>query len=87
MDDGRALLGEGGGQRLAEPVGLHGDDRDAEGLDQRAEVGLDQVDVGRLAELVALVLAQDPVAAVVDEQELRVERVLARGRELGDARS
>ena len=53
-------------------------------LDERAEVGLDEVDARRLAELVALVLAQDPVAAVVDEQELRVEPVLARGGELGD---
>ena len=68
----------------ASSLGRDGDDRDAERLDERAEVRLDEVDARRLAELVALVLAEDPVAAVVDEQELRVEPVLARGGELGD---
>ena len=49
------------------------------------EVGLDELDGERLAIRPLLILAKDPVGAVVDEQELRGETVLARARELGDS--
>ena len=82
MDDGRPLFRPGGGQGLGDLVRPDGDRRHAEGLDRRPEVGLLEVDGERLAEPVPLVGAQDPVAAVVHEQELRAQAVLAGG---GDA--
>ena len=56
----------------------------AEGSQESREVRLDEVDGEGFAEGVALVLAQDPVAAVVDDEELRAEPVLASARELPD---
>ena len=79
MHHGRAVLGEGRGQGLGEALRADRDDREPVRLDDGAEVRLDEVDAGRLPELVPLVLPQDAVAAVVDEQELRVEPVLTCG--------
>ena len=84
MNDRGAFLREGAGERLGKAIrrGRHG--RDAERARGREEVGLAEVDGGRLAERVALVLPQDPVAAVVDEQD-GVEPVLARGGQFREA--
>jgi hypothetical protein len=60
-------------------------DRDSEGARELGEVRLLEVDRERLPVGVALILPQDPVAAVVDEQERRRQAVLSRRRELLDA--
>ena len=88
MHHGRAVLGEGRGQGLGEALRARTETTGTPNASTSgAEVGLDQVDAGRLAELVALVLPQDPVAAVVDEQELRVQPVLAARRRARRCRS
>ena len=63
---------------------LHGYDRTPNASASARKSGWTKVDAGRLPELVALVLPQDPVAAVVDEKELGVEPVLAGGGQLRD---
>ena len=50
----------------------------------RDEVRLDEIDCKRLAERVSLVLAKNPVATVVDEEQLRAQMVLPRAGELRD---
>ena len=80
MHHRRALLAQAAARASGRPSGsteTTGTPKASDQLPRKS--GLDQVDVGRLAELVALVLAQDPVAAVVDEEELRLEPVLACG--------
>ncbi len=55
---------------------------DAERADERGEVRLREVDAVRPSVRAVLVDAQDPVPAVVDDEELRPDPVLPRGQQL-----
>ena len=85
MDHGGPLLGERAGERIAEALRGGRLDRDAEGARERGEVRLLEIDREGLAVRLRLILAQDSVATVVDEQELRRKTVLAGCGELLDA--
>ena len=77
-------VGEGAGDDLADGVERRQCARDAETRCQRGEVGPGQLGGGGLAERVGHVLAQDAVAAVVDDQPGDVGVVLAGGGQFGD---
>ena len=83
-DDG----GPGGGERVGDDLADGLERRqvggDAETRCQGDEVGTGQFGGGGLAECVGHVLAQDAVAAVVDDQPGDVGVVLAGGGQLGD---
>src|SRR5262249_34215696 len=81
--DGRASLLAGPRELLPEILGRGGADGDAEAGNDRGQIGAGQVDRGRLAEGVALGLAQDAVATVVDYEQLGAQLVLCRRAELG----
>src|SRR5262245_11755219 len=83
----RLVAGDVLGQALGEPIGEAADDLglDVERVSERDEVRPLQVDPVRRIARAPLVVAQHPVAAVVDDDERKRQLLLGDGGELADA--